>query len=191
MSLSLFKLPTGASAGRGRCSLACRRDVARLFLPNWVASAGSRSPAITVALLPVTRSSDGPRLQVEYQLDLVSLPEQSESIKTARPRDKLEKGKPLHPPFVHSRRSRHLGSEDQHWRVKALGGDRSGHGGPSHVTAACNTAELVCDSKAVSSGRDYLKPYNRQTRFRQKRFTSFQAISIIWKVFGKSHFFLW
>ena len=40
----------------------------------------------------------------------------------------------------------------------------------------------LCDSKleeAVSSGKGFLKPYNRQKRFTQKRFRSFQAISII------------
>ena len=43
--------------------------------------------------------------------------------------------------------------------------------------------------QAVSSGRDFLKLYNGQKKLRQKRFRSFQAISIILKENCKNHFF--
>ena len=49
--------------------------------------------------------------------------------------------------------------------------------------------KALCYSKALSGGRYFLKLYNRQERFRQKRFRPFKAISIILKEIGKSHVF--
>ena len=60
----------------------------------------------------------------------------------------------------------------------------------SRVRSLAELAQArASNSKAVSSGMDFLKPYNWQKKNRQKRFRSFQAISIIWKAMGKRHFF--